>query len=189
MERKALHRLLMLTVLVMALVSLNAHPAVATDRDDDKDDDHKPRIASIQSRPEGQTYGRWAAEWWQWAFGIPAAVNPVTDTTGENCAQRQVDEVWFLAGSFSDVPVIRTCEIPGKSLFFPLINNFYGAFLNDPPETRPRSSCGRPGAARNRRRSQWRSMALKSVSQLGSLRVPPAASRRSSTCSFPRVVM
>jgi hypothetical protein len=24
----------------------------------------------------------------------------------------------------------------GKSLFFPLINTFYGAFLNDPPETR-----------------------------------------------------
>ena len=135
MERKALHSLLTLTVLLMALVSLNA-PAVATDRDDDKDDDHKPRIARIDAKPEGQTYGRWAAEWWQWVLGIPFAVNPLLDTTGEHCAQRQVDEVWFLAGSIVG-PVVRDCEIPGrKSLFFPLINNFAGAFLNDPPEQR-----------------------------------------------------
>jgi hypothetical protein len=64
-------------------------------------------------------------------------VNPLTDTTGEHCAQRQVDTVWFLGGSPSTDPVVRTCEIPaGKSLFFPLINNIYGAFLNDPSETR-----------------------------------------------------
>jgi hypothetical protein len=100
-------------------------------------DDPTPRIAPIHTKPAGQTYGRWAAEWWQWALGVPAAVNPLTDTTGQHCAQRQVDEVWFLAGSRSPNPVIRTCELPaGKSLFFPLINNFYGAFLNDPPETR-----------------------------------------------------
>lgn len=100
-------------------------------------DDRTPRIAPIDTKPAGQTYGRWAAEWWQWALGIPAAVNPVTDTTGEHCAQRQVDKVWFLAGSFSSDPVLRDCEVPaGKSLFFPLINSLYGAFLNDPPETR-----------------------------------------------------
>jgi hypothetical protein len=64
-------------------------------------------------------------------------VNPLTDTTGEHCAQRQVDKVWFLAGSFSTDPIVRNCEVPaGKSLFFPLINTVYGAFLNDPPETR-----------------------------------------------------
>ena len=96
-----------------------------------------PLIAPIETTPAGQTYGRWAVEWWQWALGIPGAVNPLADTTGEHCAQRQVDEVWFLAGSSSSDPVVRICEVPaGASLFFPLINNFYGAFLNDPPETR-----------------------------------------------------
>jgi hypothetical protein len=133
MERKALHRLLMLTVLVMALEGLNAPSATA------EDGDHAPRpqIAPIETIPEGQTYGRWAAEWWQWALGVPAAVNPLTDTTGEHCAQRQVDKVWFLAGSTTTDPVVRACEVPAaKSLFFPLINTFYGAFLNDPPETR-----------------------------------------------------
>ena len=133
MEQKTLHRLLMVSVLVLALVGLNAPPAVPGDRDHDS----MPLIAPIRAEPEGQTYGRWAAAWWQWALGIPAAVNPVTDTTGEYCAHRQVDEVWFLAGSFSTNPVVRACEIPAeKSLFFPLINYGYGAFLNDPPEQR-----------------------------------------------------
>jgi hypothetical protein len=133
MERKALQRFLALTVLVMSLLGRNAHPAVAADTDDDQ----RALIAPIQTTPAGQTYGRWAAEWWQWALGIPAVVNPLTDTTGEHCAQRQVDQVWFLAGSISTEPVVRACEVPaGKALFFPLINNFFGAFLSDPPEER-----------------------------------------------------
>jgi hypothetical protein len=110
-----------------------------------------PCIAPIVTKPAGQTYGRWAAEWWQWALGIPGAVNPLTHTTGEHCTQRQVDEVWFLAGSFSPDPVVRACEVPaGKSLFFPLINNFYGAFLNESPVTwteefvRDAASCTEP---------------------------------------------
>jgi hypothetical protein len=95
-----------------------------------------PVVVPVKAMPAGQTYGRWAAEWWQWALGIPADVNPVLDTNGEHCAQRQIDDVWFLAGAFTPDPVTRTCTIPeGKSLFFPLINTFYGAFLNDPPET------------------------------------------------------
>lgn len=99
--------------------------------------DSVPRVAPIFSKPGGQTYGRWAAEWWQWALGVPADKNPVIDTTGEHCAERQVDDTWFLAGSFGSAPIVRECSIPeGKSLFFPLINNLYGAFLNDPPEQR-----------------------------------------------------
>jgi len=99
--------------------------------------DGAPRIAPIFSKPGGQTYGRWAVEWWQWALGVPAAANPLIDTTGEHCAERQVDGTWFLAGSAGTEPIVRACDIPeGKALFFPLINNFYGAFLNDAPETR-----------------------------------------------------
>jgi hypothetical protein len=119
-------------VTVLALVTMNVHSAVA--RDTVEDD--TPLIASINSQPGGQSYGRWAVEWWQWALGVPAIVNPLTDTTGDHCRQRQVDSVWFLAGSTSDKPVVRACDIPaGKSLFFPLITSLYGAFLNDPPET------------------------------------------------------
>lgn len=47
-----------------------------------------PQIEGIHTQPEGQTYGRWAAEWWQWALGIPVDVNPLIDATGAHCAQR-----------------------------------------------------------------------------------------------------
>jgi hypothetical protein len=134
MKQNTLHRSLMLSMLVMAITVLHSYSAVAANEQAAL---RWPSIAQIYTEPEGQTYGRWAAEWWQWALGIPAAVNPLTDTTGEHCAQRQVDNVWFLAGSTSADPVVRACQIPtGKSLFFPLINFVYGAYLNDPPDTR-----------------------------------------------------
>jgi len=94
-------------------------------------------IAPIDTKPQGQTYGRWAVEWWQWALGVPLATSPLLDETGEFCSQRQVGKVWFLGGTLLPGPVVRNCEIPAQtSLFFPMINNFYGAFLNDDPATR-----------------------------------------------------
>jgi hypothetical protein len=115
-------------LLVLPLTCFSAHPAKA---------DAGPLIAPIHSIPAGQTYGRWAASWNEWALQIPAAENPVLDTTGQYCAQRQVDVVWFLAGVFGSGQAVRTCNVPaGKALFFPLINNAYFAFLSDPPEQR-----------------------------------------------------
>ena len=107
-------------------------PVLAIDKDD-----FGIRIAPIRSEPGGQSYGRWAAEWWQWGLGVPAKNNPILDQTGAACAQRQVDDTWFLAGSFGSDPVVRDCVLPeGKALFFPLVNNAFFAFLSDPPETR-----------------------------------------------------
>lgn len=94
-------------------------------------------VAPIDSTPEGQTYGRWATQWQEWVVGIPAAENPLTDATGQYCGQRQVDRVWFLAGTFGPGSAVRACSIPAhKALFFPLINSAYFAFLSDPPENR-----------------------------------------------------
>src|SRR5690242_5593991 len=99
--------------------------------------DPGPLIAPIHTTPAGQTYGRWAAAWSQWALSVPGAKNPLLDTTGQYCGERQIDEVWFLAGVLGSGQATRTCNIPaGKSLFFPLINNTYAAFLSDPPEQR-----------------------------------------------------
>ena len=108
--------------------------AMAKKHDASEDsDESKPLVAPINSLPAGQSYGRWAAQWFQWAYGIPSAVSPFADMTGEHCAQRQVGNIWFLVGS-SDPVVTRDCKIPaGKSLFFPLIGYGYGAFLNDLP--------------------------------------------------------
>jgi hypothetical protein len=100
-------------------------------------DGEKAIVAPIDSLPEGQTYGRWAAQWQEWAVGVPAAENPVSDTKGQYCGQRQVDRVWFLAGTFGSDPVVRACNIPAdKALFFPLIYNAYFAFSTDPPDQR-----------------------------------------------------
>ena len=58
MERRTLHRLLWLVVLTLAFAGLNPSPAVAGG----------PRVEPFNAQPAGQTYGRWAAEWWQWAL-------------------------------------------------------------------------------------------------------------------------
>jgi len=100
-------------------------------------EDQKTVVAPIDSVPEGQTYGRWAAQWQELVLGVPKAENPLTDTTGQYCAQRQADRVWFLAGTFDTGTAVRACDIPArKALFFPLLNNAYFAFLSDPPEQR-----------------------------------------------------
>ena len=97
-------------------------------------------IVDIDEFIEGQDYGRWAADWWEWGLGTPGATNPLVDPTGANCGARQVEtDVWFLAGFLGDPggPVVRECTVPeGRFLFFPLINSAAAAFLNDPPEQR-----------------------------------------------------
>jgi len=94
-------------------------------------------VAPPQSHPHGQTYSEWAADWWVWGLEQPTPVNPLIDPTGAQCASGQTGNVWFLAGSLGGGTVTRSCSIPtGTALVFPMINNFYCAFLNDPPETR-----------------------------------------------------
>ncbi|MDM0109774.1 hypothetical protein QTH97_32995 [Variovorax sp. J22R24] len=100
-----------------------------------------PLIAPINSLPGGQTYGRWAVEWQQWAVSMSKASNPllsVMETHPERCAHRQVGRVWFLGGAIlGETNADRVCEVPaGKALFFPMINTAYYAFLNDSEETR-----------------------------------------------------
>jgi hypothetical protein len=111
----------------------------------------EPRIAQIRSHPGGLGYAEWVARWWQWALETPARVNPILDRTGENCAEGQVGGVWFLGGTFDGSQVARSCTIPGGlALFFPLVNQFHGAFLNDPPDQRTEEfirsqvDCGEP---------------------------------------------
>jgi hypothetical protein len=51
--------------------------------------------------------------------------------------QQSPGETWFLPGTLSSDPVSRTCSVPtGKHVAFPVVNNAYFAFSNDPPEHR-----------------------------------------------------
>ena len=56
-------------------------------------------IIAIDSKQFDSTYSQWTSKWWQWAYSVPADVNPITDTTGKNCGQGQKGPVWFLAGT------------------------------------------------------------------------------------------
>ena len=81
-----------------------------------------PGIVPPHSRPHGMTYGEWGARWWQWVFSIPAASNPVLDSTGAYCGVGQSGGVWFLAGTFGG-DATRNCTVPpGRMLFFPIVN-------------------------------------------------------------------
>lgn len=96
-----------------------------------------PGIAPVNSKPHGKSYSQWAAAWWQWAFSIPADVNPLLDSTGENSAEGQEGRVWFLAGNFGGTTV-REISVPkGKALFFPIFNQPWVQFPEDPPFTIP----------------------------------------------------
>lgn len=65
------------------------------------------------------------AAWWQWALSIPASVNPLLDTTGEQCLVGQHGDVWYLAALFfTGGAVTRNCEVPADTKFFvPVINS------------------------------------------------------------------
>jgi hypothetical protein len=77
----------------------------------------------------GKTLGEWTADWWNWALSFPADTNPLLDPDGSSAALGDVGgPVFFLGGSFSTDPVLRTFTVPGgKYIFFPILN----AFLTD----------------------------------------------------------
>jgi len=80
------------------------------------------RVFPPVSLPFGKDYGAWSAEWWQWAFSIPASENPLLDATGEQCLTAQRGPAWFLAGGTQLMGgPTRHCAVPeGIALFFPI---------------------------------------------------------------------
>lgn len=65
----------------------------------------------------------YAQDWWQWAFSVPVARNPVSDQDGRFCDVGQKGPVWYLAGGFGTSRIHRTCTIlAGRHLFFPIVN-------------------------------------------------------------------
>ena len=82
-----------------------------------------PAIADDES---SDSFKVLSAQWWQWAVSIPAAVNPLSDTSGEFCMVGQRGSVWFLAGSTTGQFASRICSVPeGMPLFFPVINTVW----------------------------------------------------------------
>jgi hypothetical protein len=87
------------------------------------------KVASSQGLPPGQL-PTLTGEWWQWAMSIPTSVNPLLDTTGDNCMVGQRGSIWFLGGVNGGGSAERTCSVPeGLPVFFPVTNII---FANSP---------------------------------------------------------
>lgn len=85
--------------------------------------------------------GELTAAWWQWALSKPAAENPLIGDYdgGSQCNGEPVTDVsgkkWFLGGSLSEEPVVRTCTVPvGTQFFFPVVNNLNVPFPGETEE-------------------------------------------------------
>jgi hypothetical protein len=83
--------------------------------------------------------GELTAACWRWALSKPEAENPLISdySGGPQCDGRPVTDVsgkkWFLGGSTSEEPVVRTCTAPvGTQFFFPVVNV---VIIPDPGET------------------------------------------------------
>lgn len=88
----------------VAAVSLAANP--------------NPGVLPPNSNAQGHGLAGWSAEWSKWLISIPNPVNPLFDTTGENCGQGQSGHVFFLASNFVTTDTIP-CHVPtGKAIFF-----------------------------------------------------------------------
>ena len=70
------------------------------------------------------------------------APNPILDTTGASCTEKQSGPVFFLAGTTGSGAVVRKCTVPaGKALFFPILNALFGAAVGDCEPTKPEVAC------------------------------------------------
>jgi hypothetical protein len=102
------------------------------------------RVLPLNSAPHGKTYGEWVSAYWQWVFSIPAATNPLTDTTGEFADVGQSGSVWFLAGTFGDSQTRQFVVPHGKTLFLPVFQTVFGSGVFDCEPTVPGVVCDVP---------------------------------------------
>jgi hypothetical protein len=82
-----------------------------------------PRVMPPHSEMYGVTYGEWSARLIDWVLSIPPANHPFFNP--DICDVKQSTPVWFMSGTFANVPVTRSCTIPaGMAVFIPLVSWF-----------------------------------------------------------------
>jgi hypothetical protein len=84
---------------------------------------------NADSEPSGISYGKWTVLWWKWALSYPSNKNSVVDQTGEFASENQPENMWFLAGMFTQEDEkksfpSRKCTIPlGVPILAPVLNS------------------------------------------------------------------
>ncbi|MFB6893270.1 signal protein [Kitasatospora sp. NPDC056327] len=92
-------------------------PAVPTTAADEPAESPRPPLAVRALTSAEVQYG-----WWNWAAGSRAGRSPVADPDGRWCAERQHEDIWYLAGTTGGDTVERTCAVPlGLPVLFPLV--------------------------------------------------------------------
>jgi hypothetical protein len=91
----------------------------------------QPGVFAPGSSPYGSSYREWSAHWWQWAYSIPPADNPLFDETGAKCGQSQSGKVFYLVGVLNTSgTATRSCNVPkGKAVLFPILNAEFDNYL------------------------------------------------------------
>jgi hypothetical protein len=87
-----------------------------------------------QGATKSGTAAELAAAWTQWAYSKPVNQNSPLIGGGQDYSQARCDgtpvsptqgKQWFLAGTTTGDPVVRTCTMPvGTHLFFPVVSSF-----------------------------------------------------------------
>lgn len=57
----------------------------------------------------------WTADWWQWSERVNSV--PIFQQGNVDCGLGQNGELWFLAGSDGNRPIVRTCKVPPNKMF------------------------------------------------------------------------
>jgi len=83
------------------------------------------------SHPYGQTYGEWAAAFWQYALARPLEGHPFLDTPEYDFAAKQSGKVWFW--SAPDGPITRHVEMPKGTSLFLTIRDAECSSIEEPP--------------------------------------------------------
>jgi hypothetical protein len=93
------------------------------------------------SAPFGTRMERWSEKLWDWVYSVPAAENPLLDTTGVDCAVRQPDgPVWYLppvVGPGGTASFTRTCTIPHDKALLLLTSGVVNDFPCPDPTFKP----------------------------------------------------
>jgi len=88
------------------------------------------------SHPYGQTYGEWAAAFWQYALARPLEGHPFLDTPEYDFAAGQTGRVWFWSAPDSAADgshLVREVSIPKGTALFLSIRDAEVSSLEEPP--------------------------------------------------------
>jgi hypothetical protein len=106
--------------------------------------DARPRNAQAfepHSFPFGTSMQRWSERLWQYVYSVPAAKNPLLDTTGVDCAvQQPTGPVWYLppvVDPGGTASFTRTCTIPHDKALLLLTSGVLNDFPCPDPTFKP----------------------------------------------------